>query len=210
MKRWICMLIALSITLLASGCQSNHTAADPVPKAQAPAVSDQEETLTAPQQEIPELPADSAEMPAEPEPSETPEDAEAQSDPEPPASTEEDRAELTAVLDRIREEARVGVAGSSLTAAQLAAALLDWGMETPLTEEEIQDTAQSWYAGLESPDQEEFQMQLSGVDGAVKQLLEANGADLLDSAGCTESAYPWNDAARTAAEAVTAAILTEE
>ena len=138
MKRWICMLIALSFTLLASGCQSNYTAADPVPEAQAPAVSDQEETLTAPQQEVPELPADSAETPAEPEPSETPEDAEAQSDPEPPASTEEDRAELTAVLDRIREEARVGVAGSSLTAAQLAAALLDWGMETPLTEEEME------------------------------------------------------------------------
>ncbi|MGM9593239.1 MAG: hypothetical protein ACI3U8_02695 [Candidatus Onthomonas sp.] len=114
------------------------------------------------------------------------------------------------MLDQIRAEARVGVAGSSLTAVQLAAVLLDWGMETPLTEDEIQDTARSWYTGLESADQEEFQMQLSGVDGAIKQVLGENGADLLDSAGCTESDYPWNVTAETAAEAVTSAILTEK
>ncbi|MGM9538911.1 MAG: hypothetical protein ACI3VN_11345 [Candidatus Onthomonas sp.] len=137
-------------------------------------------------------------------------EGEQQTDEDVSACTEEDRAALTAVLDQIRAEARVGVAGSSLTAVQLAAVLLDWGMETPMTETEIQETAPSWYAEMESADQEEFQMQLSGVDGAVEQVMEEKGADLLECAGCTESAYPWNEAARTAVKAVVSAILKEK
>lgn len=209
MKRWISVLIVLSLAFLISGCQAGRGTGEPTPETQIPASSEQE-TPAEPQQEVPELPAYTSETPADPEPSETSEDTEDQADPEAPASTEEDRAALIAVLDQIRAEARVGVAGSSLTAVQLASVLLDWGMETPLTEEEIQDIAQSWYAGLESADQEEFEMQLSGVDGAVDEVLAENGPDLLDSAGCTESAYPWNDAARTAAKAVSSAILAEE
>lgn len=131
-------------------------------------------------------------------------------DDEPDAGyTEQDRAALTAVLGQIRAEAQFGTAGSAMTSVRLAAVLLDWGMETPMTVEEIIEGTQGWFEELESNDQEEFLVQISGVEDAISQVTAENGADLLETVGCTESGYPWNEAAQIAAETVANAILPE-
>lgn len=215
MKQYISLLLSLLLVFAMTGCQSQR---EDVPSTQQPDVQEpaQTETVEPTQPEKPEA----AEPDAQPDSQQT-EDQQGTEVPEEPvvdentsevteAAKDEDQAALIGHLDEIRDNVRVGTAGSSLSAAQQAANLLDWGMETVLSTEEIQTIVQDWYASIDPADQEETQMQFSGVAGAVEQVTGEDGADLLDSAGCTASNYPWNDTAKAAAQTVLSAIQETE
>ncbi len=130
-------------------------------------------------------------------PDETPaEDGAASEDPAPEDSpTQSDLDALTAVLDQIRTDGRVGTAGSSLTNAYLAATLLDWAEETPLTEEECTSTTAEWY-DLHAAEMDSEQIDVFyAVSSSCEELMTEGQEGLLSDCGYTGGGYPWSEAA---------------
>ena len=127
-----------------------------------------------------------------------------------PAVSPADNADaqaLTGILDQISSGMEVGTAGSSLKAAKYAAALLDWGMATKLTKDQIKSAVVAWLSPKGNDAQTNFATQYTAVKDSVTQVTGDNGKSLLDDAGVTGSKYPWNDAAYAAVDAVTEAVL---
>ena len=105
------------------------------------------------------------------------------------------------ILDDIDAEVRVGTSGSSLSAVQAAAKLLNWGSSTGLSTAEIRDAVSTWLAARNDslPD---FLQKLTLVDSTCRMLLTDEAQDLLDSAGCGETEITWGDRLPAAVEAV--------
>lgn len=96
------------------------------------------------------------------------------------------------ILDEIDQNVQVGTSGSYMTAVQAAAKLLDWGVDTGLDPEEIRTAAAAWLGNMGNDDQTAFAEKLALVDNAYQSLLKDGAEDLLSSAGCTDTAYPWS------------------
>ena len=94
------------------------------------------------------------------------------------------------ILDEIDESVTIGVSGSSLSAVQAAAKLLDWGVNTGLDVDEISEAAFTWLAAKIS-DLPEFLQKLEMVDDTYQKLLTCDARELLDSAGCADVAITW-------------------
>ena len=109
---------------------------------------------------------------------------------------------LAAILDDISASVTIGTAGSSLRAAIAAAALLDWASVTTLGYDEVKSATADWLMPKGNDAQVEFAGQLEAVDFACTELQKENAADLLESAGCSDSGYPWNGQAFELAGAV--------
>ena len=79
-------------------------------------------------------------------------------------------------------------------AVRQAASLMNWGVGTTLGEDEIASTTKDWLAAQGADRQKQAQAQLKKVDAAYKKLLDSEGEDLLNRAGCRAmAAYPWSD-----------------
>ena len=105
------------------------------------------------------------------------------------------------ILDEIDADVTVGVSGSSLSAVQAAAKLLDWGVNTGLDVEEISEAASTWLAAKIS-DLPEFLQKLEMVDDAYQKLLTDDARELLDSAGCADVAITWGSEPVAPVEAI--------
>lgn len=114
----------------------------------------------------------------------------------------EDIAALASVLEELTESVRPGSSGCSLRAVISAAALLDWGGSTAMDSEQISAAVNAWTAGLDEETLAIFSDSLVSVSDTCQQLRQENAPDLLDSAGCRDSAYPWSDEAYAAAQSV--------
>ena len=88
---------------------------------------------------------------------------------------------------------QAGSAGSSLKAVAQAARLMDWGMDTAMTEEEIFAAVDFYLSALDEAALAEYMMQLSLLDSTYQQLLLPGQEALLETAGCADSRYPWTD-----------------
>ena len=88
---------------------------------------------------------------------------------------------------------QAGSAGSSLKAVAQACRLMDWGMDTPMTEEEIFAAVDFYLSGLDEAALAEYMMQLRLLDSTYQQLLLPGQEELLATAGCADSRYPWTD-----------------
>ena len=95
------------------------------------------------------------------------------------------------ILDEIDQTVTIGTSGSSLLAVQAAAKLLDWGVNTGLGADEVEEAASTWLSqrgdGLDDSLQK-----LSRVDDACKKLLTDEARELLDSAGCEAVEITWS------------------
>ena len=105
------------------------------------------------------------------------------------------------ILDEIDADVTVGVSGSSLSAVQAAAKLLDWGVNTGLDVNEISEAASTWLAAKIS-DLPEFLQKLEMVDDAYQKLLTGDARELLDSAGCADVAITWGSEPVAPVEAI--------
>ena len=105
------------------------------------------------------------------------------------------------ILDEIDESVTIGVSGSSLSAVQAAAKLLDWGVNTGLDVDEISEAAFTWLAAKIS-DLPEFLQKLEMVDDAYQKLLTNDARELLDSAGCADVAITWGSEPVAPVEAI--------
>lgn len=110
------------------------------------------------------------------------------------------------ILDEINENTRVGTTGAFLTAVQSAAKLLDWAIATGLDPQEIKEATVLWLQNQGNDAQLEFREKMEKVDEAVKQLLEDGAEDLLSSAGCENTGYPWDEYPLATIEAIMEAV----
>lgn len=206
MKRFWIILLSLTLVLSLAACGQGPASSDD--GAQTPAGSDtQAEAQTPAEDGEAELPVEETQQPAEDEPAEqAPEEPPTEDSPAPeePATdaggetgpSQSDLDALTAVLDQIRTDGRVGTAGSSLTNAYLAATLLDWAEGTPLTEEECTSAAIDWYAAIPA---DELDPELADVFDAIYavcgELMTEGQEGLLSDCGYTGGGYPWSEEA---------------
>ena len=110
------------------------------------------------------------------------------------------------ILDEINEITRVGTTGAYLTAVQAAAKLLDWASGTGLDPLEVKDATVRWLQNQGEDAQQEIRQKLEQVDNAIRDLLGENAEDLLSSAGCGNTGYPWDEYPLAYIEAIMEAI----
>lgn len=114
----------------------------------------------------------------------------------------ESYVELDNVLDEINTEINPGTAGSGMNSIKVAAHLLNWGVGTSMTTDEIKKETISWLSDMGNSDQVEFSSKLALVYESYNKLLGPNAEQLLESAGCTDAAYPWSDSPVETIEAI--------
>ena len=114
----------------------------------------------------------------------------------------ESYVELDKVLDEINTEINPGTAGSGMNSIKVAAHLLNWGVGTSMTTDEIKKETISWLSDMGNSDQVEFSNKLALVYEAYNKLLSSDAEQLLESAGCTDAAYPWSDSPIETIEAI--------
>lgn len=101
--------------------------------------------------------------------------------------------EFRDVLDEIDSDIQPGTAGNGLISVKVAAHLLDWGVGTSMTTDEIKKETVSWLSDKGNSEQVEFSNKLASVYDAYQKLLGSDAKELLEQAGCDDAAYPWSD-----------------
>lgn len=114
----------------------------------------------------------------------------------------ESYVELDNVLDEINTEINPGTAGSGMNSIKVAAHLLNWGVGTSMTTDEIKKETISWLSVMGNSDQVEFSSKLALVYKSYNKLLGPDAEQLLESAGCDDAAYPWSDSPVETIEAI--------
>ena len=123
---------------------------------------------------------------------------------------EEEPALYLPILDEINEITRVGTTGAFMTAVQAAAKLLDWASGTGLAPEEVKDATVLWLQNQGNDAQVAFREKMEQVDEAVKMLMEDGAEDLLASAGCENTGYPWSEYPMAMIQAIMEAVGVRE
>ena len=98
--------------------------------------------------------------------------------------------EFRDVLDEIDSDIQPGTTGNGLISVKVAAHLLDWGVETGMTTDEIKKETVSWLSDKGNSEQVEFSNKLASVYDAYQKLLGSDAKELLEQAGCDDTAYP--------------------
>ena len=114
--------------------------------------------------------------------------------------------ELDKVLDEINTEIKQGTAGSGSTSIKVAAHLLNWGVGTSMTTDEIKKETINWLSDKGNSEQVEFSNKLASVYEVYNRLLGSDAKQLLESAGCDDAAYPWSDSPVETIEAIAEAV----
>ena len=122
------------------------------------------------------------------------------------AAEEEQTAALNALLEGFATGIQAGSVGSSLKAVSQAAKLLDWGMSTGMTDEQISAAVDAYLGEMDDAARSEYLMQIESLDYAYKQLLQPGQEELLAEAGCADAAYPWSDSPVPSVESLMAAL----
>ena len=110
--------------------------------------------------------------------------------------------EFRDVLDEINTDIHPGSAGNGLNSIKVAAHLLNWGVGTSMTTDEIKTETVSWLSDKGNSEQVEFSEKLASVYDAYQKLLGTDAEDLLEQAGCDDAAYPWSDSPVETIEAI--------
>ena len=110
--------------------------------------------------------------------------------------------EFRDVLDEINMDIQLGTTGNGLISVKVAAHLLDWGVETSMTTDEVKKETVSWLSDKGNSEQVEFSNKLASVYDVYQKLLGPDAKELLEQAGCDDAAYPWSDAPVETIEAI--------
>ena len=110
--------------------------------------------------------------------------------------------EFRDVLDEINTDIQPGTAGNGMNSIKTAAHLLNWGVGTSMTTDEIKKETVSWLSDKGNSEQVEFSNKFASVYDAYQKLLGSDAKELLEQAGCDDAAYPWSDAPVETIEAI--------
>lgn len=125
-------------------------------------------------------------------------------------TTKPSYTELRGVLDEINTDIHPGSAGNELNSVKVAAHLLNWGVGTSMSVDEIKKETLSWLSDKEKSEQVEFSNKLASVYDAYQKLLGPDAKNLLEQAGCVDAAYPWSDSPVETIEAITEVVQLPE
>lgn len=114
------------------------------------------------------------------------------------------------VLDEINTDIQLGTAGNGMNSIKVAAHLLNWGVETGMTTDEIKKETISWLSDKGNSEQVEFSNKLASVYDAYQKLLDTDAKELLEQAGCDDAAYPWSDVPVETIEAIVEVVQLPE
>ena len=118
--------------------------------------------------------------------------------------------EFRDVLDEIYTDILPGTAGNGMNSIKVAAHLLDWGVGTSMTTDEVKKETVSWLSDKGNSEQVEFSNKLASVYNAYRKLLGSDAKELLEQAGCDDAAYPWSDAPVETIEAIVEVVQLPE
>ena len=110
--------------------------------------------------------------------------------------------EFRDVLEEIDSDIQPGTAGNGMNSIKVAAHLLDWGVGTSMTTDEVKKETVSWLSDKGNSEQVEFSNKLASVYNAYRKLLGSDAKELLEQAGYDDAAYPWSDAPVETIEAI--------
>ena len=125
-------------------------------------------------------------------------------------TTKPSYTELRGVLDEINTDIHPGSAGNGLNSVKVAAHLLNWGVGTSMSIDEIKKETVSWLSDKEKSEQVEFSNKLASVYDAYQKLLGPDAKNLLEQAGCDDAAYPWSDSPVETIEAIIEVVQLHE
>lgn len=114
----------------------------------------------------------------------------------------ESTMELKNVLDEINTDIQPETTGNYMTSIRVASHLLNWGVGTSMGTEEIKREVVEWMSEKGNDEQVNFSRKLSSVYEAYQQLLGSDAEELLISAGCGVTGYPWSDSPVETIEAI--------
>ena len=118
--------------------------------------------------------------------------------------------EFRDVLDEIDSDIQPGTAGNGMNSIKTAAHLLNWGVGTSMTTDEVKKETVSWLSDKGNSEQVEFSNKLASVYDAYQKLLGSDAKELLEQAGCDDAAYPWSDAPVETIEAIVEVVQLPE
>lgn len=111
-------------------------------------------------------------------------------------------AQLDDVLASIRENVQIGTAGASLKTAREAVNVMQWSVNTPLSDAQIEAFVTDYISGLTEDEAAEFEMQLMAVDSTCQLLLEGGQEDLMSDAGISATDIPFGSDSIDALESI--------
>lgn len=114
----------------------------------------------------------------------------------------ESTMELKNVLDEINTDIQPETTGNYMTSIRVASHLLNWGVGTSMGTEEIKREVVEWMSEKGNDEQVNFSRKLSSVYEVYQQLLGSDAEELLISAGCDDTGYPWSDSPVETIEAI--------
>lgn len=126
-----------------------------------------------------------------------------------PAVALNERAALVDILTLIDEQMQPGTAGSSLTAAYLAATLMDWSCSTSLEEPAITEVTQEVISHSDPNAPASFTEKLQSVYNAYESLMTEQDASILADCGYSGNGYPWSESDMTALHTIMSASEVE-
>ena len=97
-----------------------------------------------------------------------------------------------------------------MNSIKTAAHLLNWGVGTSMTTDEVKKETVSWLSDKGNSEQVEFSNKLASVYDAYQKLLGPDAKELLEQAGCDDAAYPWSDAPVETIEAIVEVVQLPE
>lgn len=167
MKKYLMIVLAIMVTaaIMITGCTAG--ASESVDNTEKTMVDTEKETTTSA-----ETIENSSEQHIELSPNET---------------------ELIQMLGNIQDNVELGTSGSYMTAVRAASDLMNWGVGTSLTTEQVRKTTIDWLMYKGNDESVEFGNKFAKVYEAYRTLLGSDDKDLLDSAECDNAAYPWSD-----------------
>ena len=118
--------------------------------------------------------------------------------------------EFRDILDEIDTDIQPGTAGNGMISNNVAAHLLNWGVETSMTTDEVKKETVSWLSDKGNSEQVEFSNKLASVYDAYQKLLGSDAKELLEQAGCDDAAYPWSDTPVETIEAIVEVVQLPE
>lgn len=112
-----------------------------------------------------------------------------------------DAETLRGLMTDFGDKIQAGSAGCSLKAAGQAVRLINWGIATKMSGEEISKVVSEYISTMDGYKTEEYITQIELLDSTYRQLLTPGQEEFLESAGCADSGYPWGSEPIPAVEA---------
>ena len=118
--------------------------------------------------------------------------------------------EFQSMLDEINTDIHPGTAGEGLSSIRVASHLLNWGVETDMSTDEVKKETAAWLLDKGNSEQIDFSNKMASVYNAYKSLLGPDANNLLTQAGCEDVPFSWGNTPIDTIEAIVEVVQLPE